>query len=602
MMAVYISFRFMKKCSLVSISIVLFILILFLSAGFVSACKNIIATGDATQGEYNLLLKVRDPSRPGVQVLCQIPKGYEYTYHYPWTSRPMHVVVDKSYIGVTSEHDIPPYIVKSGMVLTNAGLAFGDADSLSRCINPTRYAWDDFDWIRFSCEHASTEEEAIYRLTTLAVDQLHATGVSENLCLVGPNKGYIIEADAFRYHVKEIHNDVDVISNYPRELWNTQVFRSRLIADRYNAEKINTVQKGQSICLNRISRIRVIDIDDDAVVVRQIPFFTNIGYHDGRPIFRMPPVTLSLGEQKTVGDFYVSVLKISNNSATLHVTTAVYAWEQELLRIIQPSIGNITMLDMMNWSRLQKKDVADVRPMCEEEYPYEGVAIYQIPSENYETLSMGWFSANRAVSSIYVPFHSSNTKIYHPYMTGEAAYLCLWLYENCSDEFLSSITSVEEVFLHENSLFDYWAHQTTDDNETISNVLTIVDVSMQQQAFRMQQLYYDISVQPEFEKQLFMQFIWDMWCSNYTNSLYHMADMLVLVLDSGYLEFFEQKIFDILQIIVLSFIDCVEEIGGEIQSLEALYSQGIDLFHQQQYSEAAGIFQQIIMYSQSYFL
>ena len=48
------------------------------------SCKDIIACGDATAGDYNLLLKVRDPSRPGLQVLCIIPVGYEYTYRNPW--------------------------------------------------------------------------------------------------------------------------------------------------------------------------------------------------------------------------------------------------------------------------------------------------------------------------------------------------------------------------------------------------------------------------------------------------------------------------------------------------------------------------------------
>jgi hypothetical protein len=582
--------------------IVCSVIFLFCSSGFVSACKNIITTGDATLEDYNFLLKVRDPSRSGAQVLCKIPQGYEYTYHYPWSGNLMPVVVHHSYIGITSENDVPANIVKSGMVLTDAGLAFGDADSLSRWVNPTRYAWDDFDWIRFSSEQASTEKEAIYRLTNLAVDQLHPTAVSENLCLVGPEKGYIIEADAVRYHVKEIIDDVDVISNYPRVFWNTQILRSRLIADRYNAEKTEFLEKGDSIHLNRISRVRVVDINNDSVVVRQIPFFTNVGYHDGRPILRMPAVTISVGEQKTVGYFYVSVLNVTNTAAKLHVTTAVYAWQQELLNIIQPKKGNITMNDMINWSRLQQKDLHYVRPMCEEEYPYEGVAIYQIPSEKYETLSMGWFSTNRAVSSIYVPFHISNTKIYEPYMNGDAAYLSLWLYENCSDMFLYSITSVEHVFLTENSFFNNWAHNTLVESSNISAVLTTIDVSMKKQAFLMQHFYYDISQQAEYEQQIFMDLIKNIWCCNYTVSIYQMADLLQLVNATGYFYFFKQRIIDIMQNIVFSFIDCIKCIGVEINSLLYLYTQANELINQQLYLDAACIFEQIIFKCHSYFI
>lgn len=55
-----------------TILFVIFTIILFLNltvSDSTKACKDIIACGDATAGDYNLLLKVRDPSRPGLQVL-----------------------------------------------------------------------------------------------------------------------------------------------------------------------------------------------------------------------------------------------------------------------------------------------------------------------------------------------------------------------------------------------------------------------------------------------------------------------------------------------------------------------------------------------------
>jgi len=581
-------------------AITLFVIFLFCSTGMVSACKNIIATGDTTAGEYNLLLKVRDPSRPGLQVLSLIREGFEYTYHYPWTGKAMNIVVNQSYIGVTSQQDIPPNIVKSGMVLTDAGLAISDADSLSRWINPTRYAWDDFDWIRYSCEQATSEEEAVYHLTALSVDELHATGVPENLCVVGPEKGYLIEADAYRYDIKEIIDDVDVISNYPRELWNMNLY-SRLIANAYNTTKTDTLTTGESINLNGIFRIRLLQITNKSIMVKHIPFFTNIGYHYGKPSF-LQPVSLNVGEKKIIGDFYVSLLNISNNTATIHLTTAVHAWEQKLLERILPRKGNITVADMIEWSRLQKDDVNDVRPMCEEIYPFEGVAIYQIPKERHQILSKGWFSANHAVSSIYVPFHICNTEIYEPYETGEAAQLSLSLYENNSDAFLRIIQSVEQVFLTENNFFDQWAYQTTIAETNQADILTIIDTTMQKQAYIMQQLLFNVSKQPNDQQHIFINYTEELWIKNYTTSLDQIASTLEMLSSTEYLAFFEATVINLMQSTCISFINAAERIGVAIENLLIMYDQGNQLLDRQKYYDAVFKFKQIVLQCKSYFL
>ncbi len=578
-----------------------FLIFLLLSASSITACKDIIATGDATNGDYNLLLKVRDPSRPGLQVLTHIPKGYEYMYHHPWTGEPMSFQVDHAYIGVTSEQDVPPNIVKSGMVLTDAGLAFGDADSVSRWINPTRYAWDDFDWIRYSCEQSDSESEAVDLLTVEAVDRLHATGVSENLCVVGPDNGYLIEADAYRYHIKEIIDDVDVISNYPRELWNTQLIRSRFIADSYDATITKNVGENGLIHLNGIAQIKVLDLSTDSILVRQLPFFTNIGYHDGKPSFFMPPKTIQIGESKTVGDFYVSLESISDNTAIIRLTTAVHAWEQALLDQIVPKKGQITVSDMIEWSRLDSDDLNDVRPMCEATYPYEGVAIYQIPSENYQFLSKGWFSANHACSSIYVPFHNSNTDIYQSYETGESAQLSFFLYQNYSDELIPIIESVEQVFLTENAFFDSWAEQDSSSQAMVTEVLTTVDTSMQEQAWIMQKLLYNISKLEENKQKIFFNYSECFWNTNYTKSIESMGNSLT-ELSSLHPSFVKETLIQIMQSTCTCYINITEIISRPVDELIKLYEQGNQLLNQEQYTEAAALFQQIISQSKNYFM
>ncbi|GAG79567.1 unnamed protein product, partial [marine sediment metagenome] len=94
-------------------------------------CKDIIAVGDATEGDYNLLMKVRDPTRSGPQVLCIVPEGYKYSYHHPWTGKTLQFTVQHKFIGVATKDDIIPNIVKTGMALNDAGIAFGDADTNS---------------------------------------------------------------------------------------------------------------------------------------------------------------------------------------------------------------------------------------------------------------------------------------------------------------------------------------------------------------------------------------------------------------------------------------------------------------------------------------
>jgi hypothetical protein len=79
-----------------------------------AGCKDIVAVGDATAGPYNLLLKVRDPSRPGPQVLTRVPAGYTYTFYDPWTGKPFSCTVTRTYIGTASAGDTAPNLVKAG--------------------------------------------------------------------------------------------------------------------------------------------------------------------------------------------------------------------------------------------------------------------------------------------------------------------------------------------------------------------------------------------------------------------------------------------------------------------------------------------------------
>ena len=484
-------------------------------------CKDIVACGDSTAGNYNLLLKVRDPSRIGLQVLCIVPEGYGYNYHHPWTGKTMVFETKHKFIGVATKNDTIPNIVKAGMALSDSGIAFGDADTNSNWKNPMRCAWDDFDWIRYACEIADDEHDAVSLMTIDLVDKMHASGVSENLFVVGSNGGYVIEADAFHYDVKEINDGVVVMSNYPKELWRTQIHKKLLIASSFDIEKEEYVIKGGVISLNSLYCVKIVDVGENSIVAQQVPFFKII---DGKIIKRGTKVKIELGNRETVGDFSVELLEIDDNKARINLCYKFKAWEGEMMKHIQPRYGSISVSDMINWSRLHREDINGLRSMCEDIFSYEAVAIYKIPKHNYENLSSGWFAANHACSSIYVPFHICDNAIFDPYETGEAAELSFELLGKYGHSILTdNFSKVEEVFLFETESAENTAKDIMANNLSVSEFLTVVDTGMQEQAWLTQQMWMKVSnIYDQKNKQEIMDIISGIWVSNYSSSLEYM--------------------------------------------------------------------------------
>jgi len=531
----------------------LFIFILLISSISIpisKSCKDIVTTSAATAGDYSLLLKVRDPSRPGLQVLCRTPSGTSYTYHHPWTGKPWDFIITHTFIGVATQGDTLPSIVKAGMVLTDAGLAFGDADTGSYWVNPTKNAWDDFDWIRYAYQTADNEDEAINLLTTEAVHHLHATGVSENLFLVGPQQAVVIEADAVRHTIRTI-NDVFVMSNYPKDLWQTQLFRSLPIASSFESEKEAWVQRGSVVHLESLWGVKIIQIAQNSIIARMVPSYIFKGSGLDKD------VTIYLGERATVGPYSVTLLDINGNTARISLCTAVYAWEQELLAQIQPLSGSITIKDMIGWSRFHSVDLNGLRPMCEDAFEYEAAMIFKIPEEHGNLLSSGWFAANHACSSIYVPVHICDNNIYEPYQTGEAAALSLELLHRYGHGTLTSLCQeVEDVFLSENEANELLAHQMIHNGSDITSLLTTMDQDMQEQAFLTQQLWLNASnaVQGIIE---------NIWSDNYTITFERMQKAMSILKNSPGSESTMYKIGTIALSICKSRIEMASVLGRD---------------------------------------
>jgi len=546
----------MKKCRIVVVALVIVFCLSFFISIPVFGCKDIIACGNSTAGDYNLLLKVRDPSRPGLQVLTIVPENYEYDFYHPWTGKNFVFRVENKYIGVASLNDVAPNIVKSGMVLTEKGLAYGDADSNSRWINPTRFAWDDFDWIRYSCERADNIDEAVVLLTEDVVDKYHATGVSENLFVVGPDSGYIIEADAFRYDIKELRNDVGVMSNYPKEFWSSQIQKRLPISRTFDFTVEDTFSVGDVVRLNSLYGVKILDITDSSIFARQVPIF-KVNLHTF--LFIGEKTEIEINERKNVGDFSLKVIGISDDSVEIELKNKFNAWEDKMLEFVNSIYGEITVRDMIGWSRLKSSDLEGLRGMCEGNYKDEAVAIYKIPNNDYDVLSMGWFSPSFSCSSIYVPFHICDNEIFDPYENGMAAQLGQDLFEIYGYDKLGFFDKIEDVFLFENNVVESLVKTIVKNKSLASNILTVFDNNVQRQAYFTQRILLEIdNINDEDEKEKCINLVSEMWDSNYSTSFSNIQKTVLKITDF----INSSKIFDDLNNISFSIINSKLEIAN----------------------------------------
>jgi len=441
-------------------------------------CKNIMAVGNATKGNYSLLLKVRDPARPGLQVLCAIPKGYEYDYHRPWTGFKMHFKVEHRFIGTTTRGDTPPNITKPGMILSDAGLAFGDADTISYLINPSPNAWDDFDWMRYAAQSADDIDDAVELLTNDVVDKMHAPSVAENIFVVGADKGMVIEADAFNYRVRQI-NSIEVQSNYPKDLWDVHTLYPLFIAPDFNSTFTGWVEEGERIGLGGLMGIRISNIGPQFITARLSPMGIN------RQIF--------IGEGKVLGNFWIELMDIEDGKAKIFTCFKYLAWESKMKEFVRQRMGGITVKDMMNWSRIHSDDLDGLRGMCQG--GYEVATIYQIPTTYTNFLSTLWFAPDQC-SSIFIPVHICDRDIYDPYENGEAHSIALQLLENYGHGNLTKVFGgIEDDFISETNSAEKEAIQLLNEGkkDEAINLLTLSDINIQMKALLIEKTWLNIS-------------------------------------------------------------------------------------------------------------
>ncbi len=480
----------------------------------VHACKAIVAVDDSTAGDYNLYLKVRNPTRPGLQVLCLVEEGYEYSYHHPWTGRPMHFQVEHGFIGTTTRGDAPPNITKAGMVLTDNGIAYGDVDILLFHINPIiPNAWDDFDWLRYAYERADNETQAKDMLTKEAVDQLHASMMGEYLFVVGPEEAWLIESDAFHYRTTKVE-DVAVRSNYPVDLWEECSLNPYLIAPHFNSTFDGHVKVGDVVRLGRccLLGVQIMGVEDGYITVRDFPF----GFESRK---------IKADEGKKMGNFWVEYLGLEEGKPRIKMYYKYLEWESRMMEYVNSRYGDITPKDMMDWSRLQSDDLGGLRAVCEGGYEVD--TLYVLPKRYPELLSCLWFAPN-ACCSIYAPAHTCTLDILDPYESGEVHQVVSMLSNRYGSRALMPIfDKPENVFLSENERIERIALALLENDQCdlVPRLLTLSDKMIQTHAFEMEKMMLEITDEDS------MGIMDDLWRDDYAASFDGFAEAVQKVED-----------------------------------------------------------------------
>jgi hypothetical protein len=464
-----------------------FALLVILILPVSSACKDIIVMDDATSGDYNLFMKVRDPSRAGLQVLFIVNEGYEYSYHHPWRNYNMAFKTKYKIIGVATAGDTPPNIIKAGMMMTSAGIAYGDADVPTYYINPTRKAWDDFDWLRYAAQQAGSEKEALDLLEEVV--DMHAPGIGENLFVVGKD-AYVVEADAFHFCSRKA-SSIDVMSNYPEYLWKSRLLRRIGIASSFDRVFEGDAFEKEVIRIGGIYGVKLVEVKDGYVVVKEFPFGSEI--------------KIERGNGSKVGNFYVEFKEANGKKANLKVCYEYYEWENRITKILNEKYGGIGVIDLINISRIHSWEIEGLRGLCENEM--KACMIFKIPLSNANMLLAGWFAPDQC-ASIFVPVHICDYDIYEDYKNGKASEIALTILRKYGHGNIS-FGNFEEMLLYENEKAEDIAKKNI---EKAGEILTAVDIEMQKQAIIIQRIWSNAS---EHEK----NFLRNLWKKDYYTTI-----------------------------------------------------------------------------------
>ena len=110
----------------------------------------------------------------------------------------------------------------------------------------------------------------------------------------------------------------------------------------------------------------------------------------------------------------------TDNTASITICYKYLEWREKVIEMVNTRAGNISIQDMMAWSRLHSEDLDGLRGFCEgSESRQETVAIFKHPKKKPELMGSVWYSGIPCCS-VYVPVHNCVNK--------KSSYFSDWLY------------------------------------------------------------------------------------------------------------------------------------------------------------------------------
>ena len=149
---------------------------------------------------------------------------------------------------------------------------------------------------------------------------------------------------------------------------------------------------------------------------------------------------------------------------------------------------------------------------------------------------------------------------------------------------IDSFSKVEDVFFYETDSVEEISRDLLASNIDVSNFLTIIDVSMQRQAYLTEEIWMDISaISNQNKKQGVTILIDSLWDTNYESSLKNMKNALLIFEKDPETFKIKENVVDIVLDICRSRIDAAKLIGKQTRIVEEEYMDGRKLIKQGEY-------------------
>ncbi len=142
----------------------------------------------------------------------------------------------------------------------------------------------------------------------------------------------------------------------------------------------------------------------------------------------------------------------------------------------------------------------------------------------------------------------------------------------------SNFSKIENVFFNEIKSLEKTAEEIISNNIDITDFLTIIDMSMQKQAYITQELWKDA-----INKQDIQIIISDLWNNTYYDSLLKMKNAAIYFVENSDSKLYIDKINEIALNICLSRINAAKSIGIDVESAENKYKIGEELLNEKNY-------------------